>query len=401
MSARKGVIKRHLLEQHSGFGYKCDGCTKIFVRDNQPHKGCKYPNGECCILTFRLTGETGETVDQQFKEFLDSMESKIKEHKTTPATPWGAAKRALSEPGFKKPKVPRRSARCVASMQMTSPLTRVEPQATPVFKTSIAKPAGKANGVHDTSPKPILPLTEHYKPAESCPPACEVSETSDSLTCSEPVEGQLSVSEIGDDLSIPVRPMETLEADSMGTPRHRAASVNDRVRETAQTSKVPQDNTANSTRRVVVKEEEQQVFRVPNSLRTSSLTNVKLAGLMDAQHGRVVLDVGGTRFTTSKATLRSDPSSLLSAMVQPGSIMHAWRIDEHNCPIYFLDRDPAHFRQILNYLRLGSNWCVQSLPKELSYLYDLKAEAEYFQLNGLNERLTKRIQLLRETNFDG
>jgi transposase-like protein len=30
INTRKGVIYRHILEQHSGYGYKCQGCKKIY-----------------------------------------------------------------------------------------------------------------------------------------------------------------------------------------------------------------------------------------------------------------------------------------------------------------------------------------------------------------------------------
>jgi hypothetical protein len=87
-------------------------------------------------------------------------------------------------------------------------------------------------------------------------------------------------------------------------------------------------------------------------------------------------------------------------MTQPGSPMHYKRIDEYNSPIYFIDRDPAHFRHILNYLRLGSSWMPQSLPRELRYLYEIRAEAEFYQLKGFLENLDRRIAILSEARFD-
>jgi predicted RNA-binding Zn-ribbon protein involved in translation (DUF1610 family) len=30
INTRKGVIYRHILEQHSGYAYKCQGCKKIY-----------------------------------------------------------------------------------------------------------------------------------------------------------------------------------------------------------------------------------------------------------------------------------------------------------------------------------------------------------------------------------
>ena len=132
------------------------------------------------------------------------------------------------------------------------------------------------------------------------------------------------------------------------------------------------------------------------TLSPGNLSDVKLGGWSDIQAGRVILDVGGTRYITSRSTLRTDPGSLLCAMVRQGSPMRPWRIEENNTPVYFLDRDPAHFRHVLNYLRLGNNWSVLSLPRELRYLYDLKAEVEHYQLTALKDLLENRISIVRD-----
>ena len=93
--------------------------------------------------------------------------------------------------------------------------------------------------------------------------------------------------------------------------------------------------------------------------------------------------------------LRTDPGSLLCAMVLQGSPMRPWRIEENNTPVYFLDRDPAHFRHMLNYLRLGNNCSVLSLPRELKYLYDLKVEAKHYQVTAQKYLLENRISIAR------
>jgi hypothetical protein len=50
---------------------------------------------------------------------------------------------------------------------------------------------------------------------------------------------------------------------------------------------------------------------------------------------------------------------------------------------YFFDRDPAHFRIILNYLRNGAQIEIAVLPKEQRYLYEIFQEANYYKLLGL------------------
>lgn len=132
---------------------------------------------------------------------------------------------------------------------------------------------------------------------------------------------------------------------------------------------------------------------VVEALTLGDISGVKLAEWSDIQAGRVVLDIGGTRFLTSKTTLRADPGSLLCAMVRQGSPMRPWRVDD-GTPVYFLDRDPAHFRHILNYLRLGSMWSINSLPREVRYLHDLKAETDHFNLVGLKFTIERRFNIL-------
>ena len=200
---------------------------------------------------------------------------------------------------------------------------------------------------------------------------------------SEAEEGE--VTDTVDLVSLLVGPTETLEASSMmmSPPPRTTCLVSSRQVVSTPTLLV------NNIRRESV-----QISI------TASVTEVKMASWYEHQQGRVVLDIGGTRFVTSKATLRGDPGSLLCAMTQPGSPMHYMRIDEYNSPIYFIDRDPAHFRHILNYLRLGSSWMSQSLPRELRYLHEIRAEAEFYQLKGLVENLDRRIAILSEARFD-
>eukprot|EP01006_Ploeotia_vitrea_P060541 TRINITY_DN76093_c0_g1_i1.p1 TRINITY_DN76093_c0_g1~~TRINITY_DN76093_c0_g1_i1.p1 ORF type:complete len:408 (+),score=37.94 TRINITY_DN76093_c0_g1_i1:81-1226(+) len=62
----------------------------------------------------------------------------------------------------------------------------------------------------------------------------------------------------------------------------------------------------------------------------------------------VLLNVGGTKFTTTKMTLMAEQNSFFHGMVSSG----VWKPD----PVtqeYFIDRDPQFFKEILNYLRNG------------------------------------------------
>ena len=89
------------------------------------------------------------------------------------------------------------------------------------------------------------------------------------------------------------------------------------------------------------------------------------------------LDVGGTRFRTTRQTLLSDPNSMLSKMFHPESPFSPGMKKDG---AYFLDRDPVFFRVILNYLRSGH--------LDLDCNVDgLLKEASFFGLSGLEAAL--------------
>jgi len=94
------------------------------------------------------------------------------------------------------------------------------------------------------------------------------------------------------------------------------------------------------------------------------------------------LNVGGERYTTTRATLTRYPHSMLGAMFS-GALTTA--VDEHGC--FFIDRDGAMFRHVLNFLRSGQ----LSLPPNFQQLDQLAVEADFYQL----EELIKEISPLR------
>ena len=94
------------------------------------------------------------------------------------------------------------------------------------------------------------------------------------------------------------------------------------------------------------------------------------------------LNVGGERYTTTRATLTQYPHSMLGAMFS-GAL--ATSIDEHGC--FFIDRDGPTFRHVLNFLRSGR----LSLPADFRQLDLLAVEADFYQL----EDLIKEISRLR------
>lgn len=95
------------------------------------------------------------------------------------------------------------------------------------------------------------------------------------------------------------------------------------------------------------------------------------------------LNVGGYVYTTTLDTLTRDPNSMLGAMFSGRQC-----IAKDTRGNYFIDRDGALFRHILNFLRT-SELC---LPQSFDEFDQLSAEADFYQVGDLIEAL----QIFRE-----
>ena len=100
--------------------------------------------------------------------------------------------------------------------------------------------------------------------------------------------------------------------------------------------------------------------------------------------GEVIsLNVGGTIFATSVATLTQYPNSMLGAMFDPESERPPARKDGQGN--YFIDRDPEPFKVVLSFLRTArlTNPCGCTLEQ-------LECEADYFGLEELLKIIRER-----------
>ena len=120
------------------------------------------------------------------------------------------------------------------------------------------------------------------------------------------------------------------------------------------------------------------------------MTNVAFktfTNLQRIQESPILLEIGGQVFQTSKLTLLADPNSLLGMLFRK------------TCPMrpsgntYKFDRDPTHFRYILNYLRNGGHLDKMTLPQEKKHLLELITEVRYFCLKGMEEIVLDRLEL--------
>lgn len=92
----------------------------------------------------------------------------------------------------------------------------------------------------------------------------------------------------------------------------------------------------------------------------------------------VKLNVGGHRFTTTVQTLTKDPNTMLAAMFSGRFEMKPSKDGS-----FFIDRDGTYFRFILNFLRDGK----LSLPEGATFLAEIAAEAEFYQIQGILDEL--------------
>ena len=94
---------------------------------------------------------------------------------------------------------------------------------------------------------------------------------------------------------------------------------------------------------------------------------------------RIVLDVGGMHFSTSRSTLTKYPESMLGIMFSGRHDLETMQCKDGS---FFIDRDGTYFRHILNYLRDGEE-VIESFPKSPDVLSELLREAKFYQLDGL------------------
>ena len=116
------------------------------------------------------------------------------------------------------------------------------------------------------------------------------------------------------------------------------------------------------------------------------LTTETFNKLQQSQEGRVILNIGGQCFQTSRVTLMADPTSMFALMLRKGCPLRPSR------NTYFIDRDPSHFKFILNYLRNGAHVDICMLPHEKRYLLEMLMESRFYMLSGLEDIILARLK---------
>lgn len=102
----------------------------------------------------------------------------------------------------------------------------------------------------------------------------------------------------------------------------------------------------------------------------------------------ISLNVGGQIFVTTLQTLRNDANTMLTSMFSGRFDMTPRRDGS-----FFIDRDPTHFRFILNFLRTGKI----VVPDDPVARKELLLEAEFYNVEAMIEELTPKPEFHEST----
>jgi len=97
----------------------------------------------------------------------------------------------------------------------------------------------------------------------------------------------------------------------------------------------------------------------------------------------VKLNVGGTRFMTTKTTLCKDPKSFLYRLCQEETDLGS---EKDETGAFMIDRDPGYFVPVLNFLRHGKLVLDKTVSEE-----GVLEEAEFYNITALIKLLKDRI----------
>ena len=110
---------------------------------------------------------------------------------------------------------------------------------------------------------------------------------------------------------------------------------------------------------------------------------------------RVRLNVGGKYFLTTYDTLSNAHNKEKPTYFSGITSGHfKEEFDELlKESYYFIDRDPTHFRYVLNYLRDGNVSCI---PQKIELLREILQESSFYAIEGLTTLLEKDLKALVE-----
>ncbi|XP_060565180.1 BTB/POZ domain-containing adapter for CUL3-mediated RhoA degradation protein 3-like [Ruditapes philippinarum] len=111
-----------------------------------------------------------------------------------------------------------------------------------------------------------------------------------------------------------------------------------------------------------------------------------LRGYSVSEIDSVFLNIGGMYFETSLQTLTLDQTSLFALSSRNGEL------GESRTLTY--DRDPTHFRMVINHLRNRLFTDTRTLPDNIGQLLECLQEAQYYELGALQRTVVSKLEQL-------
>lgn len=189
------------------------------------------------------------------------------------------------------------------------------------------------------------------------------------------VMGDLGVLDADDFVPLIQLAYRTLEQERKKL--HQEAEQTRRANEIALKNK---NNEVEQRARTLEEELEKNILDLVNEREQFEWEKAVMQQFQEQSRSIIKLDVGGVIFKTSVATLTKANDSMLAAMFSG-----RYPLATDDAGAIFIDRDPTHFRIILNFLLDGY------LPPDLSSntVVALQHEAEYYQLPALSRLLAE------------
>lgn len=384
---KRWFLERHILERHSDFAWKCPECKKLFQRRNTNH-GCKvHENQMICFQN--STGRRGKEAEEDLEKFKrDEMPKKIKLVDNNGNEVEVASRRnryARSEIGDTSNRSTCNSKRGSSLKETSRKRTGIENKENNNISGPTPAKVSKPSETKEQKLKKIKDVIQDL-----------MSESGETITiCLEPeadkTEGKSHILEEVE-LHVSEKEVSTLEKADKS---HKSSSSSTTSSGSSSSSSSSSGTVKKSTpasmsqkaENVVVEPLDTEIEPIRNvefSAKTE-LVETFLQSLQDTQENTLTLNVGGMKVETSKNTLRADPSCVFALMLQP---LSPFRPSNN---VYFFDRDPAHFKIILNYLRNNCTVEKRYLPREHVYLYELLQEAKFYKLSGLVSIVQERL----------
>ncbi|XP_061164969.1 uncharacterized protein LOC133173922 [Saccostrea echinata] len=388
---RRSLCERHVFEKHSGFGYQCTICLKVFNRPDNHSGRCV---GNELLLRKKSTKTFTEEEAEEHRKFMKSLSQKIfvkkedlrrtpsERHQIQQNNRKRSHQRSLSNTQEEK------------ENQQGNKRTRSEDTRKVMEKESRdkVKPA-RPSALQDQTSKNTNQEPEIRSQKEKAP-AVETSRPEDD--CLSLYAGEFSDTEIQEAFEEIVQAMPRLDnevtfpplkkiSSAPSTPDHANLPSTSASCSTSSSQTNPQDSTYSPT------EKENKVITAPNYIATPK-TDERMKRVKESQRKRLILNIGGRRFETSVSTLMTKPQALLARMISPSGIK-PYSVD--NVYTYFIDRNPNNFSVILDYLRNGGDLPLDALPNDIRALREITLEAKFYELKHLELLSEKKIMELK------